>query len=105
MSTPTKGLKFYNGPPIKWGIFVHVKQFRIKVCLGNKSLIAFFPIRLTFYLKFEFHRGALFEVIRKVACAQISNMRMVLRISLSDCSQYHSHVADLRTRNFANDFK
>jgi hypothetical protein len=50
-------------------------------------------------------RGALFEVIRKVACAQISNMRMVLRISLSDRSQYHSNVADLRTRNFANDFK
>jgi hypothetical protein len=50
-------------------------------------------------------RGALFEVIRKVACAQASNMRMVLRISLSDRSQYHSHVADLRTRNFANDFK
>jgi hypothetical protein len=50
-------------------------------------------------------QGALFEVIRKVACAQISNMRMVLRISLSDRSQYHSHVADLRTRNFANDFK
>jgi hypothetical protein len=49
--------------------------------------------------------GALFEVIGKVACAQISNMRMVLRISLSDRSQYHSHVADLRTRNFANDFK
>jgi hypothetical protein len=49
--------------------------------------------------------GALFEVIRKVACAQISNMRMVLRISLSDRSQYHSHVADLRTRNFANNFK
>jgi hypothetical protein len=49
--------------------------------------------------------GALFEVIRKVACAQIRNMRMELRISLSDRSQYHSHVADLRTRNFANDFK
>jgi hypothetical protein len=30
---------------------------------------------------------------------------MILRISLSDRSQYHSHVADLRTRNFANDFK
>jgi hypothetical protein len=49
--------------------------------------------------------GALFEVIRKVGCAQITNMRMVLRIWLSDRSQYHSHVADLRTRNFANDFK
>jgi hypothetical protein len=32
-----------------------------------------------FFLKvIKTYRGALFEVIRKVACAQISNMRMVL---------------------------
>jgi hypothetical protein len=32
ISTPTKGLKFCNSPPIKGEIFVYEKQFRIKVC-------------------------------------------------------------------------
>jgi hypothetical protein len=36
-------------------------------------------IAIVQYVTVDTFRGALFEVIRKVACAQISNMRMVLR--------------------------
>jgi hypothetical protein len=59
---------------------------RLKNLFWNKQVGTLYKIGEVRYLtRAQQARGALFEVIRKVACAQISNMRMVFTIPFACC--------------------
>jgi hypothetical protein len=54
-------------------------------------------------------RLCLFISFQLFGTSNVSHQLVALRIHvvymIEGYAQYHSHVADLRTRNFANDFK